>query len=141
MGDVISFDKCVNATVKAVDPALGLVFGWGIVCTEKGEDHFDLQGDNIPDPVMLEGTTDFMLNARVGKEMHRGDQIGTIVHSWPLTKEIADQFGIQCDRTGWMVAMKPNAAVLQKFVDKVYTGFSIGGDCAYELVEPMREVA
>lgn len=135
MGEVVPFRK---AEVAKFDPGLGLVFGWGIICTEKGEDHYDLQGDHIPEPVMVEASTDFMLNARVGKEMHRGEQIGSIVHSFPLTKDIAEAMGIQTEKTGWMVAMKPDAAVLQKFADGTYTGFSIGGDCAYELVELPR---
>lgn len=129
-----------KAEVAKVDEGLGLVFGWGIVCTEKGEDHYDLQGDHIPESVMVESTTDFMEHARVGKEMHRGAQIGSIVHSFPLTGEIAKAMGIQTDRTGWMVAMKPSSAVLQKFLDKTYTGFSIGGDCAY-VPAPLLEAA
>ena len=132
MGELIPFRK---AEVAKVDEGLGLVFGWAIVCTEKGEDHYDLQGDHIPEEVMVEATTDFMENARIAKEMHRGDQIGSIVHSFPLTAEIAKAMGLQTEKTGWMVAMKPNSSVLAKFVDGTYTGFSIGGDCAYDLLE------
>lgn len=132
MGDVIKFRK---AEVAKVDQGLGLVFGWAIVCTEKGEDHYDLQGDHIPEDVMVEATSDFMEHARIAKEMHRGDQIGSIVHSFPLTKDIADAMGIQSERTGWMVAMKPSSAVLAKFASGEYRGFSIGGDCAFELQE------
>lgn len=123
--------KFVKAEVAKVDEGLGLVFGWAIVCTEKGEDHYDLQGDHIPESVMVEATTDFMENARVAKEMHSGEQIGAILHSFPLTKHIADAMGIVTEKTGWMVAMKPNAGVLQKFKDNVYTGFSIGGGCSF----------
>lgn len=121
----------VKAEVAKVDEALGLVFGWAIVCTEKGEDHYDLQGDHIPESVMVESTTDFMKNARVAKEMHRGEQIGSIVHSFPLTTDIAKAMGIQTEKTGWMVAMAPETGVLQKFKDGEYTGFSIGGGCSY----------
>lgn len=128
MGAEVQFTK---AEVAKVDTDLGLVFGWAIVCTEKGEDHYDLQGDHIPEGVMVDATTDFMENARVAKEMHTGDQIGMVLHSFPLTKDIAEAMGIQTEKTGWMVAMKPNAGVLQKFKDKVYTGFSIGGNCEY----------
>ena len=135
MGEVLPFNK---AEVAKVNAELGLVFGWAIICTEKGEPHYDLQGDHIPEDVMVHSTSDFMEHARIAKEMHQGDQIGTIVHSFPLTAEIAKAMGIQTERTGWMVAMKPSAAVLQKFVDGTYTGFSIGGDCAYELVEMLE---
>jgi hypothetical protein len=97
-----------------------------MICTEKGEDHFDLQGDHIPESVMVEASSDFMENARIAKDMHAGDQHGTIVHSFPLTKDIAEAMGIVTEKTGWMVAMKPAGE---------YTGFSIGGECAYELIE------
>lgn len=131
MGEVISFFKA--RSVK-VDEGLGLVFGWGIVCTEKGAPYYDLQGDFIPEDVMLKGVTDFMKNARVAKDMHSGEQIGGIVHSFPMTEEIAKSFGITCEKTGWMVAMAPDSVdVLKQFRDRTRTGFSIGGECTYEL--------
>ena len=117
-----------------VDADLGLVMGWGIVCTENGEPYFDLtktdstDGDHIPDDVMLEIATDFMLHSRVAKEMHAGDAKGAVAHSFPLTAEVAKAFGIECERTGWMVAVKfEDDDVLQKFQDGTYAGFSIGG--------------
>lgn len=121
-------------TVAKVDSGLGLVFGWGIVCTEKGADHYDLQGDHIPDSVMLEAASDFMAHARIAKDMHTGEQTGAIVHSFPLTAEIAKDFGITCEKTGWMLAMKPDSAeILKQFASGERTGFSIGGECAYDL--------
>lgn len=120
-----------KAQVAKVDTDLGLVFGWGIICTENGQDHYDVQGDHIPESVMVESTSDFMENARVAKDMHKGEQHGTIVHSFPLTKEIAESMGIVTKITGWAVAMKPSAKVFKKYQDGTYTGFSIGGDCAY----------
>ena len=126
----------VKASVAKVDDGLGLVFGWAIICTEKGIPHFDLQGDHIPETVMLDGVTDFMKHARVAKDMHTGDQIGAIVHSMPLTKEIADAFDIATQKTGWMVAMAPDSSeILKQFRDGDRTGFSIGGGCTYELEE------
>lgn len=128
---MMNFEK---ATVLKADATLGLVFGWGIVCTEKGEPHYDLQGDHIPDPVMLEGTTDFMLVARVAKDMHTGEQHGVIVHSFPLTAELAKAYGITCEKTGWMVAMRPDSEmVLKQYLNGERTGFSIGGECKYQL--------
>lgn len=122
----------LKATVLKADMGLGLVFGWGMICTEKGEDYFDLQGDHICEKVMIESVTEFMANARVAKDMHTGEQIGMIVHSFPLTSEIAKAFGITCDRTGWMVAFKPNSAdILKMYRDGERTGFSIGGLCSY----------
>lgn len=111
-----------------VDRKLGLVFGWGCVCKVDGEDFFDSQGDHIPEDSMIEATTDFMENSRVAKEMHVGESRGAIVHSFPLTADIAKAMGITSKHSGWMIAMKPHdPSVLTKFEDGTYTGFSIGG--------------
>jgi hypothetical protein len=132
MTDMVKFQKC---TALKVDDGLGLVFGWGMICTEKGADHFDLQGDHIPHSVMLDSVSDFMGSARVAKDMHTGEQIGMIVHSMPLTDEIAKAFGIQTEKTGWMVAFKPDSAAdLHAFRTGARKGFSIGGLCSYEEV-------
>ncbi len=132
MGELHQLEKC---TVVKVDAALGLGLGWGIVCTEKGEPYFDLQGDHIPEAVMVKATSDFMEKSRAAHDMHRGEKHGEIVHSFPLTKDIAEAMGLATEKTGWMVAMKPSAAVLQKYIDQEYSGFSIGGSCAYDLAE------
>lgn len=111
------------------DEPLGLVFGWAIVCKEAGEPYFDLHNDHIPEDAMLKAATDFMINSQVAKEMHGGEQIGSILFAFPLTEDIAKAFGLQTERTGLMIAMKPaSEEVLEKFRAGDYTGFSIGGD-------------
>jgi hypothetical protein len=117
----------VGSNVVKVDSALGLVLGWAIVCKIDGEDYYDLQGDHITEAAMLEAATDFMLNKRVAKEMHTGDQVGDVVFAFPMTTEIAKSFGIEATQTGLLIAMKPSEDVLAKFADGSYTGFSIGG--------------
>lgn len=123
-----------TAEVLKVDDELGIVFGWGIVCTEKGEKYFDLQGDHITEDAMLKATSDFMFDLRSAGEMHakdkNGDAVhaGVIVHSMPLTKELAKAFGIEVQKTGWLIGMKPDADMLEKFKDGTYKGFSIGGE-------------
>ncbi len=128
LSDLANIQK---ATVTKVDEGLGLVFGWAIICTEKGVDHYDLQGDHIPEGVMIESVTKFMAEARVAKDMHSGDQHGDIVHSFPLTADIAKAMGIETETTGWMVAMRPSAEILKLYVSGERRGFSIGGDCSY----------
>ena len=122
-----------TAEVLKVDEELGIVFGWGIICTEKGENYFDTQGDHIPDKAMLKATSEFMYEIRAAGEMHarhaNGDAVhkGIIVHSMPLTKELAESFGITTEKTGWLIGMKPDSDMLDKFRDGTYKGFSIGG--------------
>ena len=110
-----------------VDETLGLVFGYAIICKENGEPYFDVQNDHIPEDAMLKAASDFMQSGRVAKEMHQGDEIGSVVFAFPLTEDIAKSLGISTPRTGLLIAMKPAADVLEKFVSGEYTGFSIGG--------------
>lgn len=117
----------VAADVIKVDASLGLVFGWAIVCKVDGKDYFDLQGDHIPEESMLEAAADFMANSRVAKEMHAGDEQGTVMFAFPLTTEVAKAFGITTSKTGLIIGMKPNSTMLAKFVSGELKGFSIGG--------------
>lgn len=121
-----------------VSDELGLVMGWAIICTEKGEDYFDLHGDHIPTDSMIKAATDFMVHSRVGKDMHRGQQTGSVVFAFPMTAEIAKAFEIETDREGLMIAWKPdNPETLGKFKSGEYTGFSIGG--SYGEVEELPD--
>lgn len=128
-------DTLQATSILKVDESLGLVFGFAIVCKEGGVDHFDLQGDHIPEPVMLKAAMEFAKSARVAKEMHKGDSIGQIVHTFPLTTDIADSLGIVTKRTGLLIAMQPeDPAVLEKFAKGELTGFSIGGNALNEAI-------
>lgn len=127
----------LTAKVQKVDKSLGLVLGWAIVCKEQGQDYFDLQGDHIPEDVMLEAVTDFMKSSNVVKDMHlegeEGNLPGSVLFSFPMTEEIQKAFGITCERTGWIVGVMPeDKGVIAKFASGEYTGFSIGGSGVYE---------
>ncbi len=125
MPDQAEFNK---VQIFKVDEELGLVFGWAIVSTVGGVDYFDVQGDHIPEGAMLKAAADFMLDGRVAKEMHTGDQKGTVVFAWPLTSDIAKAMDIESKFTGLMIAMKPSSPeILEKFKSGEYSGFSIGG--------------
>lgn len=123
-----SDEQTIAARVVKVDESHGLVLGFAIICKHNGEDYFDLQGDHIPEEAMLGATVEFMLKSGAAKEMHCGDVNGKILFAWPLTTEIAKAFDIETRITGLMIAMKPDdPAMLAKFRDGIYTGFSIGG--------------
>lgn len=114
--------------VLKVDDALGVVFGWAMVCTEDGEDYYDSQDDHIPEAAMLKAATDFMGSSRVLGDMHQKAEGGTVLFAFPLTADVAKSFGIECKTTGLMIGVKPaNEATLEKFRSGEYTGFSIGG--------------
>lgn len=117
-----------SAQVFKVDDSLGLVFGWAIVSKENGVEYYDTQGDHIPEDSMLRASAEFMKNSRASKTMHKGEDTGQVVFAWPMTQEIADSMGIVTDKTGLMVAIKPeDPEILEKFRNKDFTGFSIGG--------------
>ena len=127
--------------VLKVDSNLGLVIGWGIICSKGGLPYRDLDGERITPVEMLKAATEFSESAvRPSDEMHDEQQDGTVVHSFPLTDDIAKAFGITFEKAddpdqvteGWMIAMKPSADVLAKFEDGTYTGFSIGGKAGWE---------
>ncbi len=112
---------------EGVNEELGLVFGWGIICEIDGEPYFDLQNDHIPQDAMLKAVTDFQLHSRATDDMHDEVARGVVVHGFPLTDEVCDAFGIECEKRGWMIAAQPGAEICAKFASGEYTGFSIGG--------------
>lgn len=117
----------INCKIEKVDDSLGLVFGWGIVCSEKGVPYFDTQGDHIPPDAMMKAACDFQLNSRATDDMHDNVAEGTVVFSFPMTADVMKAYGIECQREGWMIAAKPGPEILAKFLSGEYTGFSIGG--------------
>jgi cation transport regulator ChaB len=118
------------------DEEQGIVYGWASVVTEKGKPVYDLDGDMIPVPELVNAVNEFMLNERVGKVMHSGEQAGTILHSFLLTDDISAALGVQVDREGWIVGYKvDDPEILAKVKDGTFTGFSIGGRAIQEEVD------
>lgn len=117
----------VNCEIAKVDESLGLVFGWAIVCKIDGEEYFDLQGDHIPEDSMMKAAADFMENSRRADDLHARKGAGSLVFAFPLTEETAKAFGLVTNKTGLMIAMKPDETMMAKFASGEYKGFSIGG--------------
>ena len=88
----------------------------------------DRQGDIIEPDTLVKAVNTFMEHIRVGKQMHSGEQIGAVIHSMPITKEIGESLGIQSDREGWIVAFKVyDDNVWSKVKSGELAAFSIGG--------------
>lgn len=119
--------------IAKVDAALGLVFGYAIVCAVDGEPFYDGQGDYIPEDVMLRASAAFMQTDRAAKEMHSGGVAGRVVFAFPLTEDIAASLGIKARKSGLLIAMKPDdPAMLERFANGELCGFSIAGTAYVE---------
>jgi hypothetical protein len=121
-----------------VDSALGIVFGYAIVCREcdadgTWTDHFDTQGHHIPEAEMLQASVDFAqqqldrIEKRASKDMHEGDDIQEVVLMLPVTEELAKALDWNITKTGLVIGMKPTPEVLEMYKNGERTGFSIGG--------------
>lgn len=131
-----------SVEVVKVDEELGIVFGYGIICKVDGEPYYDLGGvatpdesHYIPEDVMLKMAADFMEKSRRTDAMHDESDHGPVVFAFPMTSEIAKQFGIETNVTGLMVGTRPKKETLAKFKSGEFTGFSIGGFARFEKSE------
>ena len=118
----------ISGEILKFDDEQRMVYGWASVVTKGGEPVVDRQGDVIEPDTLVKAVSKFMEHVRVGKQMHNGDQIGVVVHSWPVTNEISKSVGIESDREGWLVAFKVyDDTVWAKVKSGELAAFSIGG--------------
>lgn len=124
-----------DAQIIKVSSELGLIFGFAVICKVDGEDFWDSDDEHYPEESMLADSTEFAKNSRIACTMHARDsegqpvQDGGVVHTFPLTTEIAKALGIETRRTGLLIALAPDdEETLEKARSGFFTGFSIGGD-------------
>ena len=114
--------------ILKIDEEQRIIFGWGSVTTYKGELVVDLQGDVIKTETLHKAINEFMKGVRVGKLNHSGEQVGQIVHSFPMSKGICEALGIQTDKEGWITGYHVTDDDLwEKVKSGEYAEFSIGG--------------
>jgi hypothetical protein len=125
--------KNIEGQILKTDDEQRIVYGWASVVTENGIPVVDRQGDVIEADTLVKAVNEFMEHVRVGKTMHSGDQTGMVIHSLPVTKEICESLGIQCNREGWIVAYKVyDDAVWAMVKSGELAAFSIGGRAVKE---------
>jgi len=118
----------VEGEVTKIDSDQRVVYGFASVVSKDGEPVVDLQGDVISPETMEKAATEFMLGARTGLTMHKGEPTTTIIHSLPLTKQIKEAFQISSPYEGWIIAVKVHDDETWAAVKAgAFTGFSIGG--------------
>ena len=120
-------DTHLNGEILKRDDEERLVWGWAYVSTIKGELALDHSGETIAPDVLAKAATDFMLDVRAGHFMHMDQQIGVVVHSLPVTKELAEALGIRSEREGWIIGVVVNDETLARVESGELTSFSIGG--------------
>lgn len=126
----------IQGQILKADDSQRMVWGWASVISEHGVPVVDTQGDVIKSDTLMKAATDFMLSARITKEMHMGGKVGEFVHSLPLTNEIAQALGITSDKEGWIVACKVyDNAVWDKVKSGELKAFSIGGKAKREKIK------
>lgn len=126
VSDMTKFET--SGKITKVDEEQRIIYGYASVVTKGGKPVVDRQGDIISPDTMEKAATEFMLGARNGLTMHKGEPTTTIVHSMPFTKEIQDAFGIESDLEGWLIAVKVHDdETWERQKAGEFTGFSIGG--------------
>lgn len=114
-----------------VQEELGIVFGFGMICKEVKDgmvkEYYDMDNQIVPEDVMTKSVSEYMEGGRINNNGHTPNDVGIVVHSFPLTEDIAKSLGIQSNYYGWLVGVKPDADTLAKFKSGDYRGFSIEG--------------
>lgn len=118
----------IGGPVSKLDEERRVVWGWASVYEKDGAEVVDSQGDIISESDILNAAHQFVTDARVGRAMHQGDQVGEIVESVVLTRDLQKSLGIDLKQAGWLIAMHVTD---DKAWDGVKSGtfksFSIGG--------------
>jgi hypothetical protein len=107
-----------------------LVFGWANVVSVDGATVLDRQNDMIDDQWEMEKAAyDFVLNSRVGGDMHLVKGVSTMVESMVFTDEKCDALGLSKSfPRGWWVGFRVNNEGTWNLIKSgEYTGFSVHG--------------
>lgn len=129
-------DTKFSGTILKYDDEQRMFYGWASVVTNKGELVVDRQGDAIDLKGLERAVNKFMLDVRVGKVMHEGEQKITFVHSFPVTDEICKALGLECEKQGWIVGgYVSDDATWQMVKSGKLPALSIGGRAIREKME------
>jgi hypothetical protein len=129
----------IEGTIAKLDADERQAFGWASITEINGEPVVDLQGDLLDTYELEKAAYDYVINSRVGGEMHdrigksAPKQIGTLIESMVITPEKIEKMGLP-DTTphGWWIGFQVDKGeagdeAWTKLKDGKYTGFSIHG--------------
>ena len=95
----------IPVPISKIDEDQRIVFGWCSVVEKDGRLVVDLQDEVIPEAVLEKAVYDYVLNSRVGGEMHER-KAGRMIESMIFTKEKQQALGIDLGKVGWWVGYK-----------------------------------
>lgn len=119
--------------IAKIDTAERLVFGWASVARDaEGNPLEDLQGDIVPVEELEKAVYDFVLDSRVGTDLHPADDVpsGQLVESLVVTPEKLQAMGLVtkgAPQAAWWVGFKFNPETFAKVQTGDRTMFSIKG--------------
>jgi hypothetical protein len=120
-------DLVLRGEIAKFDADKQMVWGWASIYERDGQVVIDHQDDMIHEEDIVEAAHSFVSDARVGKAMHSGDQIGEIVESVVLTRDLQKVLGIDLKMAGWLIGMHVQSPeVWSKVKDGTLKSFSIG---------------
>jgi hypothetical protein len=117
-----------NVPISKVDEDRRQIFGWASVATVKGVAVVDWQEDIISEDDLEKMAYDFVLESRVGDEMHKVAPVATLIESMVFTMEKQQALGIDLGKVGWFVGFQIHDDMAWENVKNgTYKMFSIGG--------------
>lgn len=117
-----------QAEITKFDDGEGVVYGFVTVYEEGGELVTDRQNDVITEAEVRKMAHRYISDARVAKVMHGGRQVGEVVESLVLTRDIQKALGVDLGKAGWFIGMKLHDEGVKARVRKgELRAFSIGG--------------
>jgi len=131
----------MTGNVFKADDEQRIAYLWANVSEEANGQGWDILWDRenqaIAEVDMEKMAHAFMKDYRVADQRHDYKQVGTVIHSMPLTKEVQAALKIPAGHVhvGWLVGVHvPDDAVWAKVKSGEYAMASIGGDGVLEEV-------
>lgn len=117
--------------ILKVDDDKRIVYGWGSVAKQNGEDVIDGEKDVVTLDELEKAASVFVMNSRVGCASHLIKGVATLTTSIVFTPEIQKAIlpdGVKLDKEGWFVGFYVQDDDVWDMVKSGEIGsFSIGG--------------
>ena len=130
--------KTVQFDIVSKNAEQRRVYGWAMLSrTKSGKPVVDLQGDIVEPQDLEDAAANFLREARVGGEMHKGSAHSDLIASLVTTPEIVKALGLPEGQlpVGWFVGFEVLAELFSRVKQGSRLAFSIEGEAETEPVE------